>query len=67
MNLNCKVLTDEPAQLKGADPKGVSTPDVHWIIDWMRIQSMRIGMRMGTLVFKLRGHGHFVRVNCAAT
>ena len=28
MNLNCKVLTDKPAQLKEADPKGVSTPDV---------------------------------------
>ena len=44
MNLNCKVLTDKPAQLKGADPKGASTPDVHW----MRIRSMRIGMCIGT-------------------
>ena len=44
MNLNCKVLTDDPAQLKGTDPKGVSTPDVHW----MHIRSMQIGMRIGT-------------------
>ena len=44
MNLNCKVLTDKPAQLKGADHKGVSTPDAHW----MRIWLMRIGMCIGT-------------------
>ena len=68
MNLNCKVLTDKPAQLKGADPKGVSTPGVHW----MRIWSMGIGMRIGIwphLFSNFAGMAisYVLIVNCVAT